>query len=204
MALLEGVGRDAKSSRPQSSVDGSKAEVDSAWVELVEESKGQSSSIPAELDLDACDDEKEVPPARESSPAQAVALCSGTAGCWITCALTLAAFSAMVSLALLELLPNEPESISPNASPEVVATLPLVRWAGTAVLDDGVRERGPDEIEPEAASIVKASYFGRGLVDDDAGLAPSLRGGSEGFKGAEVFQRSAKESAIVIDRSSER
>lgn len=81
VALPEGVGRDTKSSRPQSSVDGSKADVDSAWVELVEESKGHSSSIPAEVDLDACDDEKEVPPARESSPAQAVALCSGTAGC---------------------------------------------------------------------------------------------------------------------------
>jgi hypothetical protein len=46
---------------------------------------------------------------------------------------------------------------------------------------------------------VKASYFGRGAVDDGVGLAPSLRAGSEGFKGAEEFQRSAKESVIVVD-----
>ena len=65
--------------------------------------------------------------------------------------------------------------------------------------DDGVRERELDELEPEAVSIAKASYFGRGAPDDGAGLAPSLRAGSEGFKGAEEFQRSAKESAIVID-----
>ena len=62
--------------------------------------------------------------------------------------------------------------------------------------DDGVRERGLDELEPEAVSIAKASYFGRGAPDDGAGLAPSLRAGSEGFKGAEEFQRSVKESTM--------
>jgi hypothetical protein len=111
----------------------------------------------------------------------------------------------MVNLALLEPLPSGPESRSPNASPEVVVTTPpLDLGAKPAALDDGVKERGLDEIEPEAASIVKASYFGRGAPDDSAGLVPSLRAGSEGFKGAEEFQRSEKESAIAADRNSER
>jgi hypothetical protein len=108
----------------------------------------------------------------------------------------------MVNLALLEPLPSDPESRSPNASPEVVATTPpFDLGAKAAALDDGVRERG---LEPEAASIVKASYFGRGAPGDSAGLAPSLRAGSDGFMGAEEFQRSAKESAMVIDRNRER
>jgi hypothetical protein len=46
----------------------------------VEESKSQSSSFPDDMDLGACEDEKEVALARESSPAQAVVSCSGTAG----------------------------------------------------------------------------------------------------------------------------
>jgi len=90
----------------------------------VKESKGQSSSIPDDVDLDVCGDAEEVAPARESSPAQAVELRRGAAGCWITGALAFAAFSAMVSLELLEPLPNDPESISPNASPEAVAATP--------------------------------------------------------------------------------
>ena len=109
----------------------------------------------------------------------------------------------MVSLELFEPVPNVPESRSPNASPEVVVgALPLLAPRNGAVaVYDGVRERGLDEFEPEAASIEKASYFGRmvALLDDGVGLAPSLRGGCDGFTGAEVFQRSAKESAMAID-----
>ena len=107
----------------------------------------------------------------------------------------------MVNLELLEPLSSVPESKSPNASPEVVAFAPLLgRWTGGLAVDDGVRERGLDEFEPEAASIEKTSYFGRlGALDDGAGLAPSLRGGSEGLTGAEELQRSAKESPIVVD-----
>ena len=105
----------------------------------------------------------------------------------------------MVSLELLEPFPNDAESKSPNASPEVAAVAPLLgRW--TEPVDDGVWERGLDEFELEAANIEKTSYFGRlGTLDEGAGLAPSLRGGSEGLTGAEEFQRSAKESPIAID-----
>jgi hypothetical protein len=53
------------------------------------------------------------------------------------------------------------------------------------------------------ASIVKASYFGRGTLEDGAGLVPSLRAGSEGFKGAEEFHMSEKESAIMTGRTRE-
>lgn len=108
----------------------------------------------------------------------------------------------MVSLGLFEPLPNEPESRSPNASPEVVVDAPpLAPRTGAAAVDDGVRERGLDEFEfeLEAANIEKASYFGRmgALLDDGVGLAPSLGGGCDGFMGAEEFQRSAKESAMA-------
>jgi len=110
----------------------------------------------------------------------------------------------MVSLELFEPLPNDPESRLPNASPEVVVDAPLLApRAEEAAVDDGVRERGLDEFEPEAASIEKASYFGRmgALLDDGVGLAPSLRGGCDGFTGAEEFQRSAKESAMATDHA---
>lgn len=112
-----------------------------------------------------------------------------------------AAFSAMVSLELLEPFPNDAESKSPNASPEVAAVAPpLGHWCEPVAVDDGVWERGLDEFELEAANIEKTSYFGRlGTLDEGAGLAPSLRGCSEGFTGAEEFQRSAKESPIAID-----
>jgi hypothetical protein len=109
----------------------------------------------------------------------------------------------MVSLELLEPFPNDPESRSPNASPVVVIAVvpPFDPWWGTEVIEDGVRERGLDEFEPDAASMENASYFGRReALDDGAGLAPSLRGGPEGFTGAEEFQRSAKESAMAVDR----
>ena len=198
--LPEDFGRDIKSSSPESSVEGFGLG-GSTCAELVEESKSQLSSVPGDLGLEGCEDEKEEVPARESSPAQASVLRGGTTGCWITCALAFAAFSAMVSLELLEPLPNEPESRSPNASPDVMAVAPLLEpWAGGVAVDDGVWERGLDEFELEAASIEKASYFGRiGAVDDGAGLAPSLRGGCEGFRGAEEFQRSAKESAMAVN-----
>lgn len=115
----------------------------------------------------------------------------------------------MVSLELSEPFPNDPESRLPNASPEVVVIVvdapPLVPRTGAAAVDDGVSERGLDEFELEAAaSIEKASYFGRAgaLLDDGVGLAPSLRGGCcDGFTGAEVFQRSAKESAMATDQA---
>ena len=110
----------------------------------------------------------------------------------------------MVSLELFEPFPNDPESRSPNASPEVVDDAPLLApRTGAAAADDGVRERGLDEFEPEAASIENASYFGRmgAPLDDGVGLAPSLRGGCDGFTGAEEFQRSAKESAMAVDNA---
>ena len=104
----------------------------------------------------------------------------------------------MLSLALLGLLPNDPESRSLNASPEVVgAALPFDFRAGTAEVD-GVSERGLDEFGLDAASIANVSYFGRRAPEDGAGLAPSLGVGCEGFAGAEEFQRLAKESDIAL------
>lgn len=113
----EGIGWETKSSIPKSSFDGLGAGV-------VVEPKIQSSSTSGVAGLCCCDDEKEAPPARESSPAQADDVCSGMGGCWITRALALAACSAMLRLALLGLAPNDPESRSPNASPEVLVAAP--------------------------------------------------------------------------------
>ena len=70
---LEGLGRDTKSSSPQSSASGLGGDGPTG-AELVEEPKSQSSSVPDELGFDGCEDEKEVVPARESSPAQVFVL----------------------------------------------------------------------------------------------------------------------------------
>lgn len=102
----------------------------------------------------------------------------------------------MLNLALLGLFPNDPENRSLNASPEVVGTaLPLDFRAEVAE----VRECGLDELDPDAASIANASYFGRGAPKDGAGLVPSFGVDCEGFTGAEELQRSAKESDIALD-----
>lgn len=105
----------------------------------------------------------------------------------------------MLRLVLLELTPNDPESRSPNASPEVLGTAPPFDLWATAAEIDGVRERGLGVLDADAASRANASYFGRRVPDDGTGLAPSFRAGCEGFTGAEELQRSEKESDIVID-----
>ena len=105
----------------------------------------------------------------------------------------------MLRLALLELMPNDPESRSPNASPEVLgAAPPFVFWTTVAEVD-GVRERGLGVFDADAASMANASYLGRSAPDGGTGLAPSFRAGCDGFTGAVELQRSEKESDMVTD-----
>ena len=70
----EGFGRETKSSSPKSSLNGLGAGVGA-------EPKIQSSSTSGVVGLGCSEDEKEAPPARESSPAQADVVCGGMCGC---------------------------------------------------------------------------------------------------------------------------
>ena len=70
----EGFGRETKSPSPKSSFNGLGAGA-------VAEPKIQSSSTSGVVGLGCSEDEKEAPPARESSPAQADVFCGGMGGC---------------------------------------------------------------------------------------------------------------------------